>query len=184
MSFRFRHLLLLYVSVLTFLLTAAIVSLYSVRFEEQAINALTEYGQTITVNTSFSLADDLFAENFAPLQEFVQEFSLRLNVSAIEISDPQWNILAASDIEKLGTHMVEDNVADCLPVGAEDICVQLDSDREQLVVTAPIMIEDLDLGQVRVYLPMQEVLARAATVQREGIVAGFLCWLLAVALGF
>ncbi len=184
MSFRFRYLLLFYISVLTFLLTAAIIGLYTVRFQEHAIKDLTEYGQTITVNTSYSLADDLFEENYAPLQEFVQEFSSRLQVSAIEISDPQWNTLAASDIAKLGSHMDKDKVADCLPVGQENICARLNNDREQMVITAPIMIEDLELGQVRVYLPMQKMLAHAAVVQREGILIGFLCWLLAVALGF
>lgn len=75
MSFRFRYLLLFYVSVLTFLLTAAIVGLYTVRFQEQAIADLTEYGKTITTNTSFTLANDLFMENYAPLQEFVEAFS-------------------------------------------------------------------------------------------------------------
>ncbi|HIJ78559.1 MAG: PAS domain S-box protein [Desulfobulbaceae bacterium] len=183
-SFRLRYHLLLYVSVLTFLLTATIISLYTARFKEHAITGLTEYGKAITVNTSFSLADHLFAEHYAPLQEFVHEFSSRINVEAIEISDEQWNILAATDIEKLGTLMPRDVTTDCVPGRQEDICVRLIADQQQLVVTAPIVIEDLQLGWVRVYLTTAEVMAHVAVIQRQGALTGFSCWFLALTLGF
>lgn len=184
MSFRLRYHLVLYVSILTFLLTAAIVSLYTNRLKEHALKGLTQYARTITVNTSFSLADHLFAENYAPLQEFVQEFSSRVNVEAIEISDMHGTILAASDIAKLATHMGPDHDNTCLPVEQDDICVYLATDMEQLVVTAPIAIEDVQLGRVRVYLTTKDMLAYVADVQRQGILTGFLCWLFAMLVGF
>ncbi len=183
MSFRLRHHLFLYASVLTLLLTTAIIALYTLRFKEHAINSLTDYGKTITISTSFSLADHLFAEEYAPLQEFVQEFSSQINVVAIEISDVKLNTIAASDVEKLGTHMLPDDSSECLDDQEDGLCVRVDAPRQQLVVTAPIVIEDIQLGQVRVYLTTKEVLASVAIIQRQGVLTGFFCWIFAMVFG-
>ena len=129
-SFRFRTHLIVYCTAVTLLLTAAVIALYSNLFREHAIDSLTAYGKAITLNTSFSVADDLITENYAPLQEYVREFSSRADVEAIQIADDQWNILAASEVKLLGSTMTEDPQGSCIS-NEEDICVRIDHAHEQ-----------------------------------------------------
>ncbi|PLX50618.1 MAG: hypothetical protein C0613_03615 [Desulfobulbaceae bacterium] len=180
MSFRLRSHLLAYVSLVTFLLTAAIVSLSANRFQEHAVRQLIDTGKIITANASFALADHLFAEHYAPLQEFVRKFSKQANVAAIEISDLDGNILAATDVDKLSGHLVANTGS---VGGGEDFLVQVLPAEERLIIVTAISIEQMVLGHIRVCLDMEEMLAEVAQVRRQGILTGLLCWLVALLLG-
>ena len=181
-SFRFRTHLIIYCTVVTLLLTAAVIALYSNLFRNHAIDSLTDYGKAITLNTSFSVADDLITENYAPLQEYVREFSSRANVDAIQIADNQWNILAASEVKLLGATMAEDHPERCTSKD-QDICVRIDASNEQLVVTAPIAVGGTVLGRTRVSLSMKPILAHLHEMQRNAALTGFGFWVFAVLVG-
>ncbi|HIJ91419.1 MAG: PAS domain S-box protein [Desulfobulbaceae bacterium] len=182
-SLRFRTHLILYCTLITLLLSGAVITLYSSLFREHAINSLTNYGKILTQNTSFSLADDLITENYAPIQQFVMEFSSRPDVDAIEIADSQWKILAASEVKLLGTTMAQDPSDGCVS-GEEDICVRIDSGREQLVVTAPIVIGETVLGRTRVSLSMKPILSHLQRIQRNAALTGLAFWIFAVFIGW
>jgi hypothetical protein len=66
-SFRFRTHLIIYCTVITLLLTAALITQYSGLFRDHAIKSLADYGKAIPLNTSFAVADHLITENFASL---------------------------------------------------------------------------------------------------------------------
>lgn len=179
MSFRLRSHLLAYVSLVTFLLTATIVSLYTNRFQEHAVRQLMDTGKIITANASFALADHLFAEHYAPLQEFVRKFSRQANVVAIEISDLGGNILAATDVDKLSGRLLPDEA----PAGGDDFLVEVLPEEERLIIVTAITIEQMALGHIRVCLDMEEMLTEVAEVRRQGILTGLFCWLVALLLG-
>lgn len=182
LSFRIRTHLIFYLSAITFLLTAAIVTLYTVRFKEYAINSLSEYGKTITQDISFAVADHIITENFGALQDFVREFSALPNVNGIEISNPGWTMLAATDITKLGTRMSDDGQGrhsrpDDTP------SVRLETGSAQLIITNPIYVENILMGHARVFLSLREMLVHIADVQKKGALTGILFWLIAVFFG-
>ncbi len=182
-SFRFRTHLIAYCTVITLLLTAALIALYSGLFRDHAIKSLTDYGKTITLNTSFAVADHLITENYAPLEEYVREFSSRVNVNAIQIADSQWNILAASEVKLMGTHMVEDPQGSCLSKEKEqDLCVKID-DKQQLIITAPIVVGKTVLGRTRVFLSTKLILTHLQRVQLNAALIGLGLWLLAIFVG-
>ncbi|MGV1098976.1 PAS domain-containing hybrid sensor histidine kinase/response regulator [Thiovibrio sp. JS02] len=183
LSFRLRSHLLFSFTVVTFLLTAAIITLYSNRFKEHAVRTLTEYGTTITLNTAFSVADDLITENYAPMQEFILEISSRAEIDAIEISDAQSQVLAASDLNLLGTLMDKDPESACNS-RQNGICVRMDKEKGQLIVTAPILVEGVHLGRSRVSLSTRPILAHLADIQKKGALAGLACWLIALVFSF
>jgi len=182
LSFRIRTHLIFYLSVITFLLTAAIVTLYTVRFKEYAINSLSEYGKTITQDISFAVADHIITENFGALQDFVKEFSALPNVNAIEISNPEWTMLAATDINKLGTTMTVDGQGDHSPQD-DTPRVRLETVSEQLIITNSIYVENILMGHARVTLSLKEMLVHIADVQKKGALTGILFWLIAVFFG-
>jgi len=183
-SFRFRTHLIVYCTVITLLLTTALITLYSGLFRDHAIKSLTDYGKIITLNTSFSVADYLITENYAPLQEYVQQFSSRSDVDAIHIVDSQLNILAASDIKLIGTHPTRDQQGNPLATGIDrDLHVRIDDAREQLIITAPIAVGKTVLGGTRVYLSMKPILAHLHKMQLNAAFVGIAFWLLAVIIG-
>ncbi|MEW6288375.1 MAG: PAS domain S-box protein [Thermodesulfobacteriota bacterium] len=181
-SFRIRTHLIFYLSAITFLLTAAIVTLYTVRFKEYALNSLSEYGKKITQDISFAVADHIITENFAALQDFVREFSALPNVNAIEISDPAWTMLAATDINRLGTRMSDDS-QDEHPRRDDTLHVCLEAGSGQLIITNPIYVENILMGHARVFLSLREMLVHIADVQKKGVLTGILFWLIAVFFG-
>lgn len=183
-SFRFRTHLIAYCTVITMLLTAAFISLYSGLFRDHAIKTLTDYGKTITLNTSFSVADYLITENYAPLQEYVQQFSSRSDVDAIQIADSQSNTLAASDIRLIGAHMADNRQGNSLAAGKDlDLYVRIDEDREQLIITAPIAVGTTILGRTRVFLSMKPILTHLYQIQLNAAFVGIAFWLFAVFIG-
>ncbi|MEW6593924.1 MAG: PAS domain S-box protein [Thermodesulfobacteriota bacterium] len=181
-ALRFRTHLILYCTAVTLLLTAAVIVLYSRLFQQHAIDRLTAYGKAITLNTSFSVADDLVTENYAPLQEFVKEFSSRSEVDAIQIADSQGTILAASEIALLGSAMPEEPPGDCIS-REESLCVTIDRARGHLVVTASIAVGKTPLGSTRIFLSMQPILAHLQKIQRNAILIGLCFWIFSVVIG-
>lgn len=181
-SFRLRTHLIFYFSAVTFLLTAALISIYTARYKEYAVASLSEYGKAITQNTAFSAADYIIAEDYAPLQEFVQEFSSRRNVLAIEISDANYSVLAASDLNRLGGIM-EKQLDDKCTHTEKDICIRTDKDGRQLIITAPILVQGISIGNSRLYLDMSDILGHIADVQKKGAATGLLFWLISILCG-
>ncbi|MFA6901107.1 MAG: PAS domain S-box protein [Desulfurivibrionaceae bacterium] len=180
-SFRFRTHLIVYCTAITLLLTAALIVLYSSLFKDHAIDSLTAYGKAITLNTSFAVVDDLITENYAPLQEYAREASSRAYIESIQIANSQWNILAASEVKLMGTHMVEDAQGSCLSKDKEqDLCVKIDYDKEQLVVTASIAVGKTVLGKTRVFLSMKPILVHLHEMQRNAALIGLGFWLFSV----
>lgn len=181
-ALRFRTHLILYCTAITLLLTAAVIALYTTLFQRHAIDSLATYGKAITMNTAFSVADDLITESYAPLQEFVREFSSRAEVDAIQIADSQGNILAASEIGLLGTVMPVEPPGRLL-VRDEEIKVTVDAASEQLVVTASIVVGQTMLGKTRVFLSMKPILAHLRAIQRNATLIGLGFWLVAILVG-
>lgn len=182
-SFRLRTYLIAACALIPLLLTVAIITLYSSRFKDYAISTLTVRGRIITTNTAFFVADDLVTENYAPLQEFIQNFASRDEIDAIQISDRQGMILAASDVKLLGTSMEKELSGNCIGDN-KDICIRIDNEKAQLIITAPIVIGTTELGKVRGFLPMGAILSHLQTIQRNGALIGLCFWLLAVAVGY
>lgn len=180
-TFSFRTHLIAYCTIITLLLTAALIMLYSGLFRDHAINSLTEYGKTITINTSFSVADHLITENYAPLQEYVRQFSSQSHVDAIQITDGQWNILAASDVKLIGAHMTVDAAGNCIAKEEKHgLCVRIDDSKKQLIITAPIAAGTTVLGRTRVFLSMKPILTHLYKIQQNAALIGITFWLLAV----
>jgi len=182
-SFRLRTHLLFYFTIVTFLLSAAITTIYAKRFKEHAFANLFDYGKAITSNTAFSAADYLITENYATLQEFAQQFVARSEVDAIEISDPEWKVLAASELQLLGSTMEKDSAKDSL-FNEQGITARLSQENAQLLVTAPIMVEGVLLGRTRVFLSTRPILVHLADIQKKGALTGLVCWLVSLCLGF
>jgi PAS domain S-box-containing protein len=182
-SLRIRTHLILSLSVVTFLLTAAIISLYTFRFREYAMSNLTEYGRTLAQNISLSVADHIITENFGPLQDIVQEFAALPNLTAVEISDPGWTMLAATDIGRLGTRMSQD------APGKEQkregsARVAFDPKAGQLIITVPIHVAGSLMGHTRVFLSLRAMQYHIADIQKKGLFTGLLFWLGALVVGY
>ncbi len=182
-SFRLRTHLIVYCTLITLLLTAAIVTLYTSRFKNYAIDSLTARGKVITIHTAFSVADNLITESYAPLQKFIQEVAAKdAGVEAIQISDAEGVILAATEVKLLGAMMDQDPAGKCMSVD-EDVCLVIDAKHAQLIVTAPIVVGKIELGKTRVSLSMRDLLSNLHEIQSNGVIIGLCFWLLAVGIG-
>lgn len=182
-SFRLRTHLVAASALIPLLLTTAVIALYTSRFKDYAIDSLAAHGKAVTMNIAFSVADDMITENYAPLQEFVQEFASRGDAEAIEISDSLGIILAASDVKLLGTIMEQEHSGERIGKD-ENVCILVDSAHAQLIITAPIVVGATELGVTRIILSMQDILTHLYEIQRNGAIIGFCFWLFAVAIGY
>ncbi len=183
-SFRLRTHLIAYCTLITLLLTMAIVTLYTSRFKDYAIDSLTAHGKAITLHTSFSVADDLITENYASLQGFIQEVAAKdEGVETIQISDAEGTILAASEVKLLGTKLEKEPAGKCVAKG-KDVGICIDADKARLVVTAPIVVGKTELGKTRVFLSMRDLLFHLQEIQRNGVIIGLSFWLFAVGIGY
>ena len=183
-ALRLKTHLILYLTVVTFLLSLAIITINTVRFKEHAVNNLGQHGKTIAFNIAISVADYLIAENYAPLQDFVQEFSSRANITGIEISDADRHILAATNLDDLGTVMGQYPDEAPSPPAKKTILIHMDDKQRQLVVTAPIQVGDKTFGWARVSLSTEEILASITDVQKKGALISTFFWLISVFVGF
>jgi PAS domain S-box-containing protein len=182
-AFRLRTHLIACCTLIPLLLTAAIIAFYSSRFKSFAIDHLVSHGQANTVNIAFSVADDLITENYAPLQQFVQDFTSMGEVEAIQISDNHGVILAASEVKLLGS-LMEKEVGGKCGINDRGISVCFDTDQTHVIVTAPIVAGKTELGKTRVFLSMRDILSHLREIQRNGVIVGLCFWLLAVAIGY
>lgn len=183
-SFRLRTHLIAYSTLISLLLTSAIIALYTSRFKDYAIENLTAYGKVVTKNAAFLVADDLITENYAPLQEFVQKLvSSSEEVEAIQISDTQGSILAASEVQSLGSMMEKDVSGTCVDKG-EGVCIRIDADQAKLIITAPIAVGTTELGKTRVFLSLLPMLSHLHEIQINGVIIGACFWLLALGVGY
>ncbi len=183
-TFRLRTLIIVFSALIPLLLTVALITLYTHRFKEYAINNLIVHGKAITANIVFSVADDLFTENYAPLQDFVQGI-IQDDIDDIQISDAQWNVIAASEMKLLGSKMERGKKEDCLYRGTEhSVCVHMNHRQGTLVLSSPIVVGALELGNTRVTLSMWYFLTHLHTMQRNGAIVGLCFWLLTVAIGY
>jgi PAS domain S-box-containing protein len=177
-SLRLRTHLIVYCTAITLLLTGSLIFLYSNIFKDYAFRNLSAYGEAVTRSTSFSVIDDLITENYAPLQEYVRDTSSLANIESIQIATPQGNILAASDVQLLGSNLKDDRA-----IKDNEVRVTLDTAHEQLVVTAPIAIGGMVFGITRVSLSMKPILAHLHEIQRNAALTGLGFWILAVLIG-
>ncbi len=183
-SLRLRTHIIAYCTLITLLLTAAIVALYTSRFKDYAIDSLTARGKDITMHTSLAVADNLITESYAPLQKFIQEVAAKdEGVDAIQISDMQGIILAASEVKFLGTMMEKEPAVKCVYNG-KDVCIRIDVEQARLIVTAPIVVGKTELGKTRVFLSMRDLLSHLHAIQSNGAILGLCFWLFAVAIGY
>ena len=181
-SFSLRTYLIAACAFIPLLLTVAIITVYSSRFKDYAIDNLTAHGLADTQNIAFSVADDLITENYAPLQEYVRDFIARSAVDAVQISDRDGIILAASEVELLGTKMTKESGGNYL-FNSLDVSIRIDEDLAQFVFTAPVLVGETELGTTRVFVSMRPMLAHVREIQKSGALIGLCFWLFAVALG-
>ncbi|RJX20207.1 MAG: PAS domain S-box protein [Desulfobulbus sp.] len=182
-SLRIRTHLILVLSVVAFFLTAAFIILYSQQYRQHAMSSLTQYGLAVAKDISLSVADHILTENYGPMQNIVQEFSRLPNITSIEISDLNWTMLAATDIDRLGTmmaheapgvHLWQDRVS----------CVHLDETTGLLAVTVPIQMDETLMGHARLFLSRAEMVAHLSSVQYKGLLTGLFFWLVTVVVGY
>lgn len=182
-SFRIRTHLIFYLSVVTFLLTASIISLYTLQFKEHGLKSLSEYGLTITKDLSLAIADHIITENYGPMQDLVQDFSALPNVTSIEFSDPYWTILAATDINVLGAMMNKEAEGKELMLN-KSLTVHLDPGTNRLIVTTPVYMEKKLTGHIRLFLSLHDMLVHITDIQKKGALTGLFFWLGAVLFGY
>jgi PAS domain S-box-containing protein len=164
------------------MVTAAIVLFFTHRFNSYAVDSLTDHGKEVASNIAFSAVDNLINESYAQLQEFIQEYVARGGVDAVQVSDTQGIILAASDITFLGTVLETTPAASCVTV-SKNVCIRVDAEKTQLVVTVPIVAGKTELGKTRIFLSMRGVLATQQEMRQNGMLIGMAFCLLAVVLG-
>ena len=178
-----RSLLIIYCTVVTLLLTAALLLFHSRIFEQYAIERLTAHGKAVAANTAFLVAGEMVSHNYAFLQQFSEEFSARPEISGVLISDEEWRLVAAPDQQMFGREMEQALPGESL-FRDDDFCVRLDHQGGQLIVTSPVTIGQRLLGRVRVSLPTAEMMANLQTLQRQGLLIGLGFWLLAMLGGY
>ncbi|MCB2184283.1 MAG: PAS domain S-box protein [Desulfobulbaceae bacterium] len=181
-AFKIRTHLILSVSLITLLLTSVIVSLYTVRAKEHAFSKLSEYGETIAFDTAYAVADHIINEDYALLQNTILKFATLSNIDTIEISDSDWTMLAATDLNMLGTIMPHTPSGESLK-NEDHISVHIDRQVHKLTVTVPIYIGDSLMGHARIFLSMHEILAHIHDIQNKGILSGIFFWMIAVLVG-
>ncbi|MCL7486901.1 MAG: PAS domain S-box protein [Desulfobulbaceae bacterium] len=182
-SFRIRTHLIVYLSVVTLLLTTAIIFLYTARFRDYAMTNLSRYGLTIAQDISVVAAEHIVAENYGSLQEIVQEFAKLPDVVTIEISDPRWTMLAATQIDRLGTMMSRDPSGKQVLQGNTHY-VHLDGAAGHLIITVPVRVASDLMGHTRVVISLEAMVAHIRDVREKGALTGFFFWFAAVVAGY
>jgi PAS domain S-box-containing protein len=182
-SFRIRTLLILFSTVVSLLLTVAIIAFYTSRFQKFSFSQLTLHGQDMAKNIAYAAADDLITEDYASLQELVLEYASRDDVTGIQISDTHEAILAASEVSLIGTKREELPAAKCDGSG-QNVCVILEGEHSCLVAISPIVVGSVELGSTRVILSARSVLLHLREIQRNGVFIGLGFWLFAAGIGY
>lgn len=181
-SCRIRTYLLFFISAVTLLLAGAFTTLYTRQFKEHTVTNLSEYGLTIARNISVAAIDHIITENFAPLLELTHELSAMPNVISIEISNSSWNILAATDMARIGNTMEHRHHGICL-LQEKHQCIHFDQATGRLVINTEILLSDLLMGYSTVTISLAEMTAHLDRIYNRGALTALIFWLLAVGLG-
>jgi len=182
-SFRLRTLLILFSTLVSLLLTVVIIVFYTNRFQNFSFTHLALHGKDMAKNIAFSVADDLITENYAALEELVEEYASRGEIIGIQISDPEGMILAASELGLVGARLEDTPSGECDRNGQE-VCVIREGQRSRLVITTPIVVGSVELGKTRVVLSARTVLLHLREIQRNGIWIGLVFWLFSAGIGY
>jgi len=180
---RVRTLLILFSTFISLLLTVAIIAFYANRFQTFSFTQIALHGKDLAKNIAFTVADDLITENYAALEELVQEYASRGEVIGIQISDPEGTILAASEVGLIGAELEDVPTGECDRNGQE-VCVIIEDERSRLIITTPIVVGSVELGKTRVALSARTVLLHLREIQRNGALIGLAFWLLSVGIGY
>ncbi len=182
-SFRVRTLLILFSTLVSLLLTVAIIVFYTNRFQTFSFDHIALHGKDLAKNIAFTVADDLITENYASLQELVEEYAARGEIIGIQISDPQGTILAASEVGLVGARLENTPAGECDRNGQE-VCVVREGEGSRLIITTPIVVGSVELGKTRVVLSARTVLVQLREIQRNGVLIGLVFWLFAAVIGY
>lgn len=182
-SFRIRSLLILYSTLVSLLLTVALILFYTSRFQDFSLSQLAVHGKDMTRNMAFSVADDLIVENYASLEEMVQEFASRDEIDGVQVCDEGGRILAASELGLIGVAIDDLPGWKCDQIGQE-LCVVLDDEKSHLMIIAPILVGSTELGRIRVVLSARAVFSHVHEIQRKVAFIGFAFWLFAAGIGY
>ena len=182
-SLRVRTLLILFSTLVSLLLTVAIIAFYTNRFQNFSFAQIALHGKDLAKNIAFTVADDLITENYAALEELVQEYASRGEVIGIQISDPEGTILAASEVGLIGAELEDVPAGECDRNGQE-VCVIIEDERSRLIITTPIVVGSVELGKTRVVLSARTVLLHLREIQRNGALIGLAFWLFFAGIGY
>jgi len=182
-SFRVRTLFILFSTLVSLLLTVAIIAFYTSRFQDFSFAQIALHGKDMAKNIAFTVADDLITENYASLQELVEEYAARGEIIGIQISDPEGVILAASEVGLAGARLEDVPAGECDRNGQE-VCVILEDERARLMITTPIVVGTVELGKTRVVLSARTVLLHLREIQRNGVWIGLVFWLFFAGIGY
>lgn len=181
-SLRLRTHLILYLSTITFLLSFAITALNSYRFKEDLLHNLSDHGKTLSYHISLSVTDYLLTEDYSSLQDFIVEFTEKSNISGIIIADEQGKVLASHNLGALGSKMKR--YPDPRHPDPEDpTTIFMDEAGQRLIITTPIEVIGAFIGQVRVIMSTDEIIAQLAEVRTKNLLLGGLLWLLSIGFG-
>jgi PAS domain S-box-containing protein len=182
-SFRVRTLFILFSTLVSLLLTVAIIAFYTSRFQNFSFAQIALHGKDMAKNIAFTVADDLITEDYASLQELVEEYATRGEIIGIQISDPEGAILAASEVGLVGARLEDTPSGECDRDGQE-VCVIREDERSRLIITTPIVVGSVELGKTRVVLSARTVLLHLREIQRNGVWIGLAFWLFSAGIGY
>ncbi|MBV5306213.1 MAG: PAS domain S-box protein [Desulfobulbaceae bacterium] len=182
-SLRVRTLLIFFSTLVSLLLTVAIIAFYTNRFQTFSFGQIALHGKDLAKNIAFTVADDLITENYAALQELVQEYASRGEVIGIQISDPEGTILAASEVGLIGARLEGVPAGECDRNG-QKVCVIIEDEQSRLIITTPIVVGSVELGKTRVVLSAHSVLLHLREIQRNGALIGLAFWLFFAGIGY
>ena len=183
-ALKLRSLFVIYLSLISLTLALVFVYLLNQRYTSQAVESLEEYGVTLAQNTAFLSADYLIAEDFAPLQQFVEEFVRRPKVDMVCIAQRDEVIVASSANNMLGQPMASSHHGERLKGGVVSQAKVVErGDKRQLIILSQVTLEGMHLGTIRLALSMVELDKKLAIATRQGVFIGLAGWLLTMATG-
>lgn len=142
----------------------------------KSVSEASGLARQISINSvSWLLADDVRG-----LSEVVRALRSHPNLVYAMVTDPQGQVLAHTDLDRLGFYVTDGRSLDLLNGPAEIRTVA--QSRRRVEVAMPVVVESRLMGWVRVALDQSEEIASLQTTQYEGlfyiltaIVVGTLC---------
>ncbi len=177
-SLKLNNYLNIYIFLVTLLLSLAFVFFYSFNFQKYAIGSLSEYGETLTKNAIFNVADYLFQENYTYVEEFVQELSKRPRVKTVTIVDFQGTILADTDPAKIGRKISKLQFDDVK--SQKGVRHKITADEQEMIINSDVGFFSHDIGYIRVTISMDHLWQELRDIKRKGLLIAFIGWILSV----